>query len=404
MSAAPPASPRTALLDHPLLREGRLWQAGSLGRCQSHVFSSGFAALDAELPGGGWPSQSLCEILQPAGQHAEWRLLAPALRRLFAPPSGGATSGGSMGCSSTGNSAVLGSSRGSKTIGGGSPAMPPILLIAPPFMPHGPGLLDLGLEAAQWVWIKATPGPEDIGTQGRLESYERLNEVLPGGRMHGGRMHGRAHAEVHEALRQQLPLGERLAALQGSQQVPQRIPKQGSRQRSQQGEHRGSPALRHSRAQQTLHQALWAAEQAIKSQAAGAVLAWLDDAQPEQIRRLQAAALNSPVPIFLMRPDSAATQSSAAPLRLRLSQPAASRGLAPGLLEVLLLKRRGPAMVQPLQLHSLPPRLEQSLPARLRQGVAPPQPPAHAGEPARTQQAPGRLSPLARASMPEVEA
>ena len=146
------------------------------------------------------------------------------------------------------------------------------------------------------------------------------------------------------------------------------------------------------------------AEQAIKSQAASAVLAWLDGARPEQIRRLQAAALNSPVPIFLMRPDSAATQSSAAPLRLRLSQPAASRGEAPGLLEVLVIKRRGPAMVQPLQLHSLPPRLQQSLPARLRQGVAPPQPPAQAVEPARTQQASGLLSPRARSSTPEVEA
>ncbi len=457
MSAAPPSLARAALLDHPLLRDGRLWQAGSLGRCQSRTFSSGFAALDAELPGGGWPSQSLCEVLQPAGQHAEWRLLAPALRRLFAAASGEE----SLGCRSTGHSATLGSSRGSPATGGSSPAMPPILLIAPPFVPHGPGLLDLGLEAAQWVWIKATPEPEDMGTQGwpekrweqrgerredplgrypgadqgahqeghrglprgvhqgtwqgghqpeaqaahqpahqparqapHLASYERWNEAL----------HGGLHAEVHEALRQRPPLGAPLAALQRSQQVPQQMPKQGSRQRSLQGAYRGSPAVRHSRAQQTLHEALWVAEQAIKSQAAGAVLAWLDGAQPEQIRRLQAAALNSPVPIFLMRPDSAATQSSAAPLRLRLSQPAASRGLAPGLLEVLLIKRRGPAMIQPLQLHSLPPRLQQSLPARLRQGVAPPQPPAQAGEPTRTQQAPGRLSPLARSSTPEVEA
>ena len=275
---------RAALLDHPLLREGRLWQAGSLGSCQSTTLSSGFAALDAELPGGGWPSQSLCEILQPAGQHAEWRLLAPGLRRLFAG------------------------------VPGGSPrTAPPLLLIAPPFVPHGPGLQDLGLEAAHWVWINPDAGP-------------------------GG---------------------------------PQPHP---SQRRPHQGPYPYQPQ------HQSLHQALWVTEQAIKSQAAGAVLAWLDGARPDQIRRLQAAALSSPAPVFLMRPDSVASQSSAAPLRLRLSQPASAQGLAPGLLEVVLIKRRGPAMVQPVQLHSLPPRLQHSLPARLRQGV-PPQP-TPAGTPA----------------------
>ncbi len=272
---------RAALLDHPLLREGRLWQAGSLGRCQSRTLSSGFAALDAELPGGGWPCQSLCEILQPVGQHAEWRLLAPGLRGLFA------------------------------AMPGGSPrTAPPLLLIAPPFLPHGPGLADLGLDAAHWVWIKPDAGP-------------------------------------------------------------------------------GGPPSKHPH--QALHQALWVTEQAIKSQAASAVLAWLDGARPEQIRRLQAAALSSPAPVFLMRPASAALQSSAAPLRLSLSQPAAARGLAPGLLEVRLIKRRGPAMLHPLALHSLPPLLQHSLPARLRQGVAPLRPGAEtAARPAASATRPGR--------------
>lgn len=462
MSAAPPTPSRTALLDHPLLREGRLWQAGSLGRCQSRTFSSGFAALDAELPGGGWPSQSLCEILQPPGQHAEWRLLAPALRRLFAAaPTGGSSDGDAMGSPLTAGRAKDGSPTQSSASGGGSSsstgasnssnssnssgsrgaskpchpsssgsagsrfagssasAMPPILLIAPPFVPHGPGLLDLGLEAAQWVWIKTTPEPDATGPgapdregslgrggarrgahqaahQAAHQTTYRAPSKVPLEAWHE-ELHEELHGAMHEAMRQRRhPQETQRASLQSA------LP--GSRRSSQQGEPRGRPAIGPARCQQALHQALWVAEQAIKSQAAGAVLAWLDGAQPEQIRRLQAAALNSPVPIFLMRPDSAATQSSAAPLRLRLSQPAASRGLAPGLLEILLIKRRGPAMVQPLQLHSLPPRLQQSLPARLRQGVAPPQPPAHAVEPARTQQAPGIFSPRAWSSAPEVEA
>lgn len=561
MSAAPPSPARAALLDHPLLRDGRLWQAGSLGRCQSRTFSSGFAALDAELPGGGWPSQSLCEILQPAGQHAEWRLLAPALRRLFAAapagelpgdPTGadtlgrcapdGRTQGGrAKGSGSNGSSASRSGSGSSHFNGSSSSSMPPILLIAPPFVPHGPGLLDLGLEAAQWVWIKTTPEPEgagagDIGTGSLLgQGGQRLGEpqemhlemhlgmrqgvhqgvrqgahqgaqhragqrasegVHQGTRqetrqgplrdVHPGAQQGTQQAApqgapdgplvewretLHEAQRQRMPSGVQQAALQRSQQSAHlnshlnspRSPQLGSQRGSPPNSQRGSPLnpqassrqnppqgglrgrspIRSPKAQQALHQALWVAEQAIKSQAAGAVLVWLDGAQPEQIRRLQAAALNSPVPIFLMRPDSAATQSSAAPLRLRLSQPAASRGLAPGLLEVLLIKRRGPAMIQPLQLHSLPPRLQQSLPARLRQGVAPLQPavlpaarttarttaqtvaqtvaqtaaqtsaptstqkyaelPSHATEPAWPQQAKGPLSSLTRSSTPEVE-
>ena len=43
-----PSAYRAALLDHPLLREGRLWQAGSLGRSQARTLASGFAALDAD--------------------------------------------------------------------------------------------------------------------------------------------------------------------------------------------------------------------------------------------------------------------------------------------------------------------------------------------------------------------
>lgn len=310
MPAASPAH-RAALLEHPLLREGLLWQAGSLGRSQSSTLGSGFAALDAELPGGGWPCQSLCEILQPPGQHAEWRLLAPALRQLFDTAPGGAA----------------------------RPA-PPVLLIAPPFVPHGPGLADLGLEAAHWVWIQ--PDPQAPGPTERRR---------PSGK-HGPQ---RAWAGPARATAVSSPV---------SSPAPHPAPHP--------AHHPSTPPATRNTPQQALHQALWVTEQAIKSQAAGAVLAWLDGARPEQIRRLQAAALNSPAPIFLMRPDSVAQQSSAAPLRVRLSQPAASRGLAPGLLEVLLIKRRGPAMVQPLQLHSLPPRLEHSLPARLRQGVAPP--------------------------------
>ena len=51
--------------------------------------ASGFAALDAELPGGGWPRRVLSELLLPHPGVGEIRLLAPALVAVAAEPPGG---------------------------------------------------------------------------------------------------------------------------------------------------------------------------------------------------------------------------------------------------------------------------------------------------------------------------
>lgn len=40
-----------------------LWRGDQLGAPVSAVWPSGFAALDAQLPGGGWPGHGLTEIL-----------------------------------------------------------------------------------------------------------------------------------------------------------------------------------------------------------------------------------------------------------------------------------------------------------------------------------------------------
>ena len=49
---------------------------------QGPVVPSGHAALDAELPGGGWPTAELIDLLQPACAQHEWRLLLPVLQVL----------------------------------------------------------------------------------------------------------------------------------------------------------------------------------------------------------------------------------------------------------------------------------------------------------------------------------
>ena len=58
-----------------------LWRADDLAQaaCRDATVTSGFAALDAELPGGGWPQGQLIELLLDSPGIGELSLLAPAL-------------------------------------------------------------------------------------------------------------------------------------------------------------------------------------------------------------------------------------------------------------------------------------------------------------------------------------
>ena len=80
----------------------------AMGGAPAPTWPSAHPAIDAVLPGGGWPVQAITEILQPQPALAEWRLLAPGLARLV-------DQGGT------------------------------VLLIGPPHCPHLPGLLREGL-------------------------------------------------------------------------------------------------------------------------------------------------------------------------------------------------------------------------------------------------------------------
>jgi protein ImuA len=63
------------LLAHPSVWRGR-------SRAAVETFSTGFAALDAGLPGGGWPRHGLVEILTPRPGVGELYLLLPVLAAL----------------------------------------------------------------------------------------------------------------------------------------------------------------------------------------------------------------------------------------------------------------------------------------------------------------------------------
>lgn len=214
--------------DLPASLSALVWRGDALGRPVAASCASGFEALDAALPGGGWPGFGLTELLlSPAGA-LEFRLLGPALGRVGA----------------SGRS---------------------VALIGPPQPPHLPGLLPHGLAAWQLVWVRAE------GTAERL----------------------------------------------------------------------------------------WATEQLVKAGACGAVLAWLPQARPAQLRRLQVLASAHEGPVWLCRPAGAARESSAAPLRL-LVRP--DTGWA---LSVDVVKRKGPPLAHTLHLPALPGGLSAVLPPRL---------------------------------------
>ncbi len=59
----------------------RLWRGDAL-KAPSASLPSGFAALDAQLPGGGWPMHCLTELLVPVPGIGEMRLVAPCLAQL----------------------------------------------------------------------------------------------------------------------------------------------------------------------------------------------------------------------------------------------------------------------------------------------------------------------------------
>ncbi len=225
----------------------QVWRASSLGASANPCVPSGFAALDAELPGGGWPTRALSEILMPRDAVLEWRLLAPALRTLLAEPKAQAATPGRR-------------HRAAPAVSAGKP----LLLINPPLTPHLAGLQACGLAPSQVIWIRT-----------------------------------------------------------------------------------GTP-----------QQQLWAAEQAIKSNAAAAILAWLPQARPEQIRRLQTHALATEAPIFIFRPLQVQAQSSAAPLRLMVSADGWE-------LQVQILKRRGPVFEGQLNLSAMPTDLGRILSPRM---------------------------------------
>ncbi|HVL35652.1 MAG TPA: translesion DNA synthesis-associated protein ImuA, partial [Burkholderiales bacterium] len=108
-------------LDH-LLHQQRVWRGGAPATAQD-TLGTGFAALDAELPGGGWPAGALTEILGRREGIGELQLVLPALAPL--------TWAGKR-----------------------------VVWLAPPHLPYAPALSAGGVDLAQLAVVRA-PGRRD---------------------------------------------------------------------------------------------------------------------------------------------------------------------------------------------------------------------------------------------------
>jgi hypothetical protein len=189
-----------------------VWRGGELEHVVHPVIATGHAALDRELPGGGWPTGTLSEVLHDASGIGEVSFLAGAL------------------------AAASGEDR-------------MIAWIDPPYIPYAPALAATGIPLRRCLVVRP------------------------------------AHRD----------------------------------------------------------DSLWAAEQALRSGACGAVLFWLAKDDYAWLRRLQMAAEAGRAMAILFRSTAAERLSTPAHLRVALAR-------GQGELHVRIPKRRGPPLVAPVRI------------------------------------------------------
>lgn len=195
-----------------LLQRQSVWRGGAPSATGAPCVPTGFHELDRALPGGGWPTGALTEILCSQEGFGELQLVLPAFAAL-------------------------------------TQQAKRVAWLAPPHLPYAPGLAQAGVDLAHLAVVRA-PGRRD---------------------------------------------------------------------------------------------ALWAAEQVLRTGTCHAMLAWLPQARYPELRRLAMAAESGPAFAVFFRPAEAANESSPACLRLLLEP---SRGR----LEAHVLKRRGALATVPLDI------------------------------------------------------
>jgi len=109
----------------PVLSNPAIWRGDQYAKVAVESIPTGFAELDAQLPGGGWPRAALTELLTNQRGIGELRLLLPALARL---------------------------SKDDKWL----------VLVAPPHRPFAPGFESLGVNLARLVMVETRSDGESL--------------------------------------------------------------------------------------------------------------------------------------------------------------------------------------------------------------------------------------------------
>ncbi|BBL71780.1 translesion DNA synthesis-associated protein ImuA [Methylogaea oryzae] len=100
-----------------LLQTPGLWRGNACAETAQPSVPSGYAVLDEQLPGGGWPTGALTEILLEHPGVGELRLLLPALARLSSEDRW-------------------------------------LAWVAPPYIPYPPALAAAGLKMERLLWLR----------------------------------------------------------------------------------------------------------------------------------------------------------------------------------------------------------------------------------------------------------
>ena len=125
-----------------LLQQHPIWRGqalGSFSRAVSPTVSTGYADLDRELPGSGWPTGALTEVLGLQEGIGELQLVLPALARLSA-------------------------------------AGKRVVWLAPPHLPYAPALAAAGVDLTHLAVVRAP---------GRRDALWAAEQVLCAGPCHG---------------------------------------------------------------------------------------------------------------------------------------------------------------------------------------------------------------------------
>jgi protein ImuA len=156
-----------------------LWRASQLAHAATRCIDTGHPTLSAQLPGGGWPTGALNELLLQQAGIGELRLLRPALQ---------------------------------------SVARRRIALLQPPHPPQALALAALGLPPSQLLWIRSSRAADALWAAEQVLRSGSCGALLfwPGNDRHS-HMRGEALRRLHLAAQAGETLFFLLRPLSGAQ-------------------------------------------------------------------------------------------------------------------------------------------------------------------------------------------